>query len=40
MYVPAGDCKEEVLNYFKKLNAVYPEGMPKIPDDKFFFAVK
>ncbi len=40
MYVPAGDCKEEVLNYFKKLNAVYPEGMPKIPDDNFFFAVK
>ncbi len=39
-YITAADCKSEVLKYFKKLNEMYPEGLPKIPDDNFFFEVK
>ncbi|MEN3042281.1 MAG: ABC transporter substrate-binding protein [Fervidobacterium sp.] len=39
-YVPSKDCKEEVLNYLKKLNELYPEGMPKVPDEKFFIETK
>ncbi len=39
-YVPAKDCKDEVQNYLKKLNELYPDGMPKVPDENFFFAGK
>ncbi|MFN3328753.1 MAG: ABC transporter substrate-binding protein, partial [Fervidobacterium pennivorans] len=39
-YVPVSACKEEVLIYLKKLNELYPEGMPKIPDEKFFYDFK
>ncbi|MGQ9856172.1 MAG: ABC transporter substrate-binding protein [Fervidobacterium sp.] len=36
-YVSAADCKDEVLSYLRKLNELYPEGMPKVPDEKFFY---
>lgn len=39
-YVSSKDCKEEVLNYLRKLNELYPEGMPKVPDEKFFIENK
>ncbi|WP_448376260.1 ABC transporter substrate-binding protein [Fervidobacterium sp.] len=39
-YVTAFECKDEVLSYLKKLNELYPEGMPKVPDEKFFYTAK
>uniref|UniRef100_A0A7C4CD78 ABC transporter substrate-binding protein n=1 Tax=Fervidobacterium thailandense TaxID=1008305 RepID=A0A7C4CD78_9BACT len=36
-YLSVKDCKDEVLHYLKKLNELYPEGLPKVPDEKFFF---
>lgn len=39
-YVSAKDCKDEVLMYLRKLNELYPEGMPKVPDEKFFIELK
>jgi len=39
-YISAAECKDEVLAYLKKLNELYPDGMPKVPDDKFFYIVK
>ncbi|MFN3691273.1 MAG: ABC transporter substrate-binding protein [Fervidobacterium sp.] len=39
-YVPVSSCKDEVLLYLKKLNELYPEGMPKVPDEKFFYDFK
>ncbi|MGB9614906.1 MAG: ABC transporter substrate-binding protein, partial [Fervidobacterium sp.] len=39
-YISVRDCKDEVLNYLKKLNELYPDGMPKVPDDNFFYQAK
>jgi len=39
-YITASECKDEVLAYLKKLNELYPEGMPKVPDERFFYVDK
>jgi len=39
-YISATECRDEVLAYLKKLNELYPNGMPKVPDEKFFYIVK
>ncbi|AFG34424.1 ABC-type nitrate/sulfonate/bicarbonate transport system, periplasmic component [Fervidobacterium pennivorans DSM 9078] len=39
-YISAAECRDEVLAYLKKLNELYPDGMPKVPDEKFFYIVK
>ena len=35
-YVPISKCKKEVLTFLRKMNELYPAGMPKIPDERFF----
>lgn len=39
-YIPVSECKDEVLFYLKKLNELYPAGMPKLPDENFFYSFK
>jgi NitT/TauT family transport system substrate-binding protein len=35
-YVPATDAKDEVLTFLKTMQETYPEGVQKIPDERFF----
>jgi len=35
-YVPVSKCKNDVEMFLKKMNELYPEGLPKIPDDGFY----
>lgn len=35
-YVPISKCKKEVELFLKKINELYPKGMPKIPDEGFY----
>ncbi len=35
-YVPASECETEVGTFLKKINELYPEGMPKVPDKGFY----
>jgi NitT/TauT family transport system substrate-binding protein len=35
-YVPASKCKQEVLDFLKKMQTTYPEGIKAIPPDVFF----
>lgn len=35
-YVPISKCKNDVELFISKMNELYPEGLPKIPDDGFY----
>ncbi len=35
-YVPASKCEKEVSAFLEKINELYPEGMPEIPDKGFY----
>ncbi len=35
-YVPISKCKKEVELFLKKINELYPKGMPEIPDKGFY----
>ncbi len=38
-YIPAKECKDEVEFFLKTMQENYPEGMPKIPDSKFYYGL-
>lgn len=35
-YVPVELCREEVATFLQKMNELYPEGMPQVPDAGFY----
>ncbi len=35
-YVPISKCEKEVKIFLEKMHELYPKGMPKIPDEKFY----
>jgi NitT/TauT family transport system substrate-binding protein len=35
-YIPAADVKEEVIDFLKTMQGVYPEGIKEIPGEDFF----
>ncbi len=35
-YIPAADVKQEVIDFLKTMQAVYPEGIKEIPGEDFF----
>jgi NitT/TauT family transport system substrate-binding protein len=35
-YIPAAETKEEVINFLKTMQEIYPQGIKKIPGEEFF----
>lgn len=36
-YIPISDCKEEVQNFLITMHEFYPEGLPKLPSEGFYY---
>ena len=36
-YVPIKECKEETQNYLRLMQQYYPEGIPTLPDEGFYY---
>jgi NitT/TauT family transport system substrate-binding protein len=36
-YIPIVECKEEVENFLNTMHELYPEGLPTLPTEGFYY---
>ncbi|MDN5345804.1 MAG: NitT/TauT family transport system substrate-binding protein, partial [Petrotoga sp.] len=36
-YIPIVECKEEVDNFLNTMHELYPEGLPALPTEGFYY---